>query len=75
MKREALLRVLKRAPLAYDVLGDSKGSHLQLRSPNGYKPLTFAFHPGTELGPIMVKKVLCGGVGLTPQEAMRILRG
>ncbi|WP_045875542.1 type II toxin-antitoxin system HicA family toxin [Pseudofrankia sp. DC12] len=71
MKPRELLRVL--AQLGYVEVRTS-GSHQRLEAP-GRPALTFAFHASvTSIGPVMVRKILVGEVGLTPKEALEATR-
>lgn len=72
MKGSKLLQVLTREPLSYDI-ARQRGSHRQLRSRNGYPPLTFAFRDGATIAPGLVRKILVKDVGLDEQEALDIL--
>jgi predicted RNA binding protein YcfA (HicA-like mRNA interferase family) len=71
LKSKALLALLKRRPLGYEVVRQ-KGSHRRLESPNGYPPLTFAWHDGATIPPGAVRKVLINDVGLTEEEASEL---
>ena len=72
MKGRKLLRVLARKPLSYEVVRQ-RGSHRQLRSPHGYPPLTFSFHDSATIPPGLVRKILTRDVGLTEEEARKLL--
>ncbi len=72
LKASDLLSILQRLPFDYRVVRQ-KGSHRRLESPNGYPPLTFAFHDGDSLPPGAVRKVLCKDVGLTEEEALKLV--
>ena len=71
MKAGALLAVLTRDPLNYEVVRQV-GSHRRLAS-KGRPPLTFAFHPGVDLAPGLVRAVLVKGVGLSEAQALALL--
>ena len=73
LKGRALLRVLQREPLAYRIVRQ-RGSHRILHSPNGYPPLTLAFHESVSIGGAMVRKVLVHDVGLVESDALWLLR-
>jgi len=72
MKARALRRVLGRRPLSYSS-DRSAGSHEALTSDAGYPPLTFAFHDGDTIAPGLVRKILVKDVGLSVEEARRLL--
>jgi predicted RNA binding protein YcfA (HicA-like mRNA interferase family) len=72
LKAKDLFAILGRQPLAYRVVRQS-GSHRRLESPNGYPPLTFAFHDDTTIPRGAVKKILCKDVGLTEAEALALI--
>ena len=71
MKARDLLAVLMREPLSYEITRRS-GSHRRLKAP-GRPPLTFAFHEGATVAPGLVKKILCRDIGLSEDEALRLL--
>lgn len=73
MKPKALLRVLTRDPLCY-VIERQEGSHRHLTSPR-YPRLLFSFHDSVTVAPGLVRKILVKDVGLTVDEALRLLRG
>lgn len=72
MKASELFRVLNRKPLEYKQLRRT-GSHILLRSENGYKDFIFAFHDSQTIPPRMVKKILTEDVGLSVKEAVELL--
>lgn len=67
-----MLRVLSGERFQYEVVRQ-RGSHRILRSATGYPPLTFAFGDSESIGPVMVKRILTKGVGLSEEEAMEVL--
>lgn len=67
-----MLKVLEGPKLQYSVVRQ-RGSHRILNSAAGYPPLTFAFSDNEMLGPVMVKRILTQGVGLSEDEAMEVL--
>jgi predicted RNA binding protein YcfA (HicA-like mRNA interferase family) len=71
MKARDLVAVLMRSPLNYAVARPS-GSHRRLKSP-GRPSITFAYHDRATLGPAAVRKVLVRDVGLSEDEALRLL--
>jgi predicted RNA binding protein YcfA (HicA-like mRNA interferase family) len=71
LKARALLRVLTREPLSYRVVRQS-GSHRRLEAP-GRPPITFSFHDRQTIQPGTVKRILCGQVGLSEDEAVKLL--
>jgi predicted RNA binding protein YcfA (HicA-like mRNA interferase family) len=71
MKGRALLAVLLREPLAYEIVRQ-RGSHRRLKAP-GRPSITFAFHDGATVAPGVVRKVLCRDVGLGENEALKLL--
>ncbi len=72
MRWPALRRVLEREPLTYTVARAS-GSHLTLKSAAGYPDLHLAFHERQEIPPGLVRKILCRDVGLSKEDALRLL--
>lgn len=70
LKASDLQRMLKRE-LGYEVVRQ-KGSHKTLES-EGRPPLTFAFHDGQTIPPMLVKKILTRDVGLSEDEAKALL--
>jgi predicted RNA binding protein YcfA (HicA-like mRNA interferase family) len=72
MKARELLGILARQPLGYRPARRT-GSHVSLVSPSGYPPLTFAFHDRDTIPPGLVRKILIKDVGLTEEEAFRLL--
>ena len=72
MKARQLLRVLARAPLNYSIDRQS-GSHMRLKSESGFPDLTFAFHANQTLPGGLVRKVLVAQVGLSYEEARRLV--
>lgn len=75
MKARELRRILEREPLRYAPRpGASKGgSHTHLDSANGYPHLLFSFHDRQTLPPGLVRKVLVKDVGLSEEEALRLV--
>jgi predicted RNA binding protein YcfA (HicA-like mRNA interferase family) len=71
MKARELLAVLMREPLNYEIVRQ-RGSHRRLKAP-GRPPLTFAFHDRATVGPGLVRKVLCQDVGLSEEDALKVL--
>jgi predicted RNA binding protein YcfA (HicA-like mRNA interferase family) len=71
MKAQALVAVLRRAPLSYSVARQS-GSHRKFSSEN-YPPVTFSYHDGVTVPPGVVRKILVGTVGLSEEEALGLL--
>jgi predicted RNA binding protein YcfA (HicA-like mRNA interferase family) len=71
MKAAALLAVLQREPLGYEIVRQ-KGSHRHLRA-KGRPPVLFSFHDGATVAPGLVRKILVGTVGLTEDEARSLL--
>jgi predicted RNA binding protein YcfA (HicA-like mRNA interferase family) len=71
LKAKDLFAILARQPLAYRVVRQS-GSHRRLESPT-YPPLTFSFHDADTLPAGVVRKILCKDVGLTEQQALKLL--
>jgi predicted RNA binding protein YcfA (HicA-like mRNA interferase family) len=72
LKARDLLSILQRQPLEYRV-ARSRGSHTRLESQNGYPSLTFAFHDGDTVPAGAVRKILCKDVGLSEEEALRLV--
>lgn len=73
MKVSELLRVLLRKPLEYEI-ERQKGSHRTMKSSNGYGQLLFSGHEGDEVGPTRVRKILVDQVGLSEEEAIKLIR-
>ena len=71
LKARALLAVLSREPLGYRVVRQS-GSHRRLEAP-GLPPLTLAFHDRATIAPGLVRKILVDDIGLTEDDARRLL--
>jgi predicted RNA binding protein YcfA (HicA-like mRNA interferase family) len=71
LKARQLLRVLNSEPLSYRIVRQS-GSHRRLEAP-GRRPITFSFHDRQTIRPATVKRILCKQVGLTEDEARRLL--
>lgn len=67
-----MLAILKRAPLSY-IETSCKGSHRKLESAAGYPELLFSFHAGDELAPGLVRNILVKDVGLSKEEALKLL--
>ena len=63
-----MLAILTGQPLEYEIERQS-GSHRIMKSKKGYPQLTFSFHDGQSLGPVVVKKILTKDVGLSEDEA------
>jgi len=72
LKPQQLLAILQREPLRYEIVRQ-KGSHRRLRSRNGRPDIGFSFHDRTTIPPGLVKKVLVGDVGLSEDEARKLL--
>lgn len=73
MKARQLRRVLARPPLSYTKAEPGKGSHMTLISSTGYQNLTWAFHDGDTLAPGLVRKILVKDVGMTEDDARKLL--
>ncbi len=73
LKARDLERLLRKAPLNYSI-ARRKGSHRRLTSPT-YPSLTLAYHEGVSIPPGMVRKILVKDVGLSEEQAMRVIRG
>ncbi|MGH2952579.1 MAG: type II toxin-antitoxin system HicA family toxin [Solirubrobacterales bacterium] len=71
LKARQLLRVLTSEPLGYRIVRQS-GSHRRLQAA-GRPPITFSFHDRQTVRPATVKRILCDQVGLTEDEALRLL--
>jgi predicted RNA binding protein YcfA (HicA-like mRNA interferase family) len=71
LKARKLLRVLTGEPLGYRIVRQS-GSHRRLEAP-GRPPITFSFHDRQTIRPATVKRILCSQVGLSEDEALRLL--
>lgn len=73
LKVSDLLRVLMRKPLEYEI-DRQKGSHRTMKSSQGYPQLLFTGHEGDEMGPTRVKKMLVDQVGLSQEQAIKLLQ-
>ena len=74
MKARQLRRVLERRPLEYAASSTGSGSsHVKLESANGYPELLFAFHDKQTLPGGLVRKILTKDVGLSEEEALKLL--
>ncbi|MCR6033529.1 addiction module toxin, HicA family [Nocardioides sp. zg-579] len=71
MKAKDLLAVLLREPLGYAIVRQ-KGSHRFLEAP-GRPRVLFSFHDGATVPPGLVRKVLVGTVGLSSEDALKLL--
>lgn len=71
MPAKQLLAVLQRAPLGY-VVERQRGSHRHLVT-EGRPPVLFSFHDRDTVPPGLVRKILVKTVGLTVEEALRLL--
>ena len=67
-----MLRVLMGPVLQYEI-NNQRGSHRKLVSRAGYPSLLFSAHDGETLGPVLVRKILIGDVGLTEEKAKEVL--
>lgn len=72
LKAQRLLAVLLREPLGYEILRQ-RGSHRRLRSRNGFPDVAFSYHDGASIPPGAVRKVLVMDVGLSEDEARRLV--
>lgn len=70
LKARRLLRVLTRG-LGYEVVRQT-GSHRRMEAV-GRPPITFSFHDRQTIRPATEKKILCNQVGLSEDEALRLL--
>jgi predicted RNA binding protein YcfA (HicA-like mRNA interferase family) len=64
-------RVLERRPLSYRVVKQS-GSHRTMEA-DGRPRLLLAFHDDAELPPGLVRKILVRDIGLSEDEALKLL--
>lgn len=71
MRWPTLLRVLTRDPLNYAITRQ-EGSHRTLEAA-GRPVLHLSFHDNQELPGGLVRKILCKDIGLTPDEARKLL--
>ena len=71
MKARELLAVLTREPLNYEIVRQ-RGSHRRLSAP-GRPSLTFAFHDSATIPRGLVRKILCRDVGLSEDDALKLL--
>jgi predicted RNA binding protein YcfA (HicA-like mRNA interferase family) len=72
LKAQQLLAVLQREPLGYEIVRQ-RGSHRRLRSRNGFPDVAFSYHSGASIPPGAVRKVLVGDVGLSEDDARRLV--
>jgi predicted RNA binding protein YcfA (HicA-like mRNA interferase family) len=72
LKARAMLRTLQ-SDLGY-VVARQRGSHRRLVA-EGRPPLTFAFHDDRSLTPVEVRDILVKQVGLTVDEALKVVQG
>lgn len=71
LKSQRLLSILTAKPLGYRVVRQ-RGSHRRLEA-EGLPSLTFAFHDGATIPGGMVRKILVDQVGLSEDEARRLV--
>jgi len=71
LKAPRFLAVLLRRPLSYEIVSQT-GSHRHLKSPN-YPDLDFCWHDNQTLPGGLVRRILMKRVGLTEQEARKLL--
>lgn len=71
LKAAAMLSILMREPLNYQIVRQN-GSHRVLRAENRPR-LLFSFHDGATVPPGVVRKYLVREIGLSEDEAMRLL--
>lgn len=78
MRWPQLFRILTRAPLSYSVERPKgrkkKGSHRKLVA-TGRPDLRMAFHDQQELPGGLVREILVEQVGLSEEQAMRLVQG
>jgi predicted RNA binding protein YcfA (HicA-like mRNA interferase family) len=74
LKAKQMLGILRREPLAYSI-ARQKGSHRVLWSRNGYPQVRFWAHDGATLPPGAVREILLKKVGLTEEQAAKLLKG
>lgn len=72
MKGRKLLALLMREPLSYRMTR-CDGSHRNLESSRGYKAFCFNFHDNANISPSLVRKVLVKDVGLSEEDARKLL--
>lgn len=68
------LRSLLARQLGYQAEAGKGGSHRKLHAP-GRPTITFAFHDGDEVGAAMIRSILMRDVGLTLDEAKKVVGG
>lgn len=71
MKSAELLAVLQRKPLSYQIVRQ-RGSHRLVESP-GRPRILFSYHDGRTIPPGGVRKILVSVIGLSVDEALRLL--
>lgn len=74
LKGAKVLAILLRKPLEYEVVR-REGSHRYLESPHGYPPVRFSGHEGDNWPRHYVRKLFVVEVGLTEQDAMKVIKG
>lgn len=71
LKASAMLAVLQR-DLGYQIVRQ-RGSHRRLEA-EGRPSLTFAFHDGVSLSPGVVRDILVKQVGLSLDDALKVVK-
>lgn len=71
MKGSELERLLRSSELQYTIKSQ-RGSHRKMESPR-YPPILFSYHDGADVSPGAVRKILTKDVGLSDEDARRIL--
>lgn len=72
VKAKRMRKLLEREPLCYREERCS-GSHRRFESDNGYPPVGFWAHDKDELKPSVVREILLRQVGLTEEEARKLI--
>lgn len=72
LKARQFLALLRRKPLKYKVVAQ-EGSHRKLESKTGYPPIGLSYHDKDTVPPGVVRKYLIDYIGLTEEEAKRLL--
>jgi predicted RNA binding protein YcfA (HicA-like mRNA interferase family) len=72
LKARQFLALLRRKPLRYRVVAQ-QGSHRKLESDSGYPPIGLSYHDKDTVPPGVVRKYLLEYIGLSEEEAKRLL--
>lgn len=73
LRAREVVRLLERGPLYYTIKRQ-RGSHKHFASEN-YPDVLFSYHDGKSLAPGELRKLLVGIVGLSEEDALRLIDG